>query len=323
MVGQLEATTRKYHDKELKDCTKFRSYYMTKLLANSREFVDGRSYTWPVKYARGTTQWLGEYEEQNRSPVEQITQAEEGYKFSSTSCVLSDQELKKNQGKERILNLLSKKLSMLRDDVEKDLATQVWTGDGVKEPRGIVGSATGWVDISADTGSLSGTIAGIIRGTDDTGAGLYTNWWQPYSDADIGGSITEAFVNALIQGCSHDADAPDLLISGKVVHQYVYGIATGLEREEHKDAAKLGFKSISINGIPYVWDEDCGSADADAIYAFRMADHALHFLKGSKMHRTEWFKPEKQRAIACDMINDLCYVIEVPRNQGGLGGITG
>ena len=325
LVSQIEATTQKYHDKELKDCTKFRSYYLTKLLGRSREFVDGRSYTWPVKYARVSTQWLAEYEKQERSPTEQITQAEEPYVFSSTACVLSEQELKKNQGKERILNLLSKKLSMLRDDVEKDLSTAIWTGDASKEPRGILSdtSTAGWIDMSADTGSQSGTVAGIVRGTDDTGSGLFTNWWQAHVDADIGGDISEDWINQLIQGCSHDKDAPDLLISGKTVHQYVYNIATGLEREPHSDAAKLGFKSISINGIPYVWDEDCGSADADAIFAFNMKDHGLYFLKGSKMHRTEWFKPQDQRAIVCDMINDLTFVVEVPRNQGGYGGITG
>lgn len=325
MVGQLEATTQKYHDKELKDCTRYRSYYMTKLMARSREFVDGRSYTWPLKYARLTTQWLSEYQKQERNPVEQITQAEEPYVFSSTSCILSEQELKKNQGKERILHLLSKKLQMLKDDVAKDLATQIWIGDAVKEPRGLLSgtSTAGWIDMSADTGSQSGTVAGIVRGTDDVGAGLYTNWWQAHVDADIGGAITEGWINKLIQGCSHDADSPDMLISGKVVHQYVYAIATGLEREEHKDAAKLGFKSISINGIPYVWDEDCGSADADGIFAFRLADHGLYFLKGSKMDRQPWFKPEDQRAYACDMYNDLTFVVEVPRNQGGYGGITG
>ena len=65
LVSQLEATTEKYHDKELKDCTTYRSYYMTKLLAQSREFVDGRAYTWPVKFARQDIQWLGEMEVQD------------------------------------------------------------------------------------------------------------------------------------------------------------------------------------------------------------------------------------------------------------------
>lgn len=320
LVDQLEATTEKYHDKELKDCTTYRSYYMTKLLAQSREFVDGRSYTWPVKFARQSIQWLGEMEKQDREHLEKISQAEESYKFSSTSCVLSEQELKKNSGKSRILNLLSRSLSMLKDDVAKSLSTAVWTGDAAKQPRGLVGDGR-WMDMTSVTASLDGDIAGITRGTDDTGAGLYTNWWSPII-TNQAGAHTETATNTMIQGCSWGADSPDVLISSKAVWGYYYTTATGDQTSEHRDTAKLGFKSMTINGMPFVWDDDCGAALAGCIYAFTMKDHALHFLKGSKMHRTKWFKPENQRALVCDMINDCVFVVERPRNQGGIYGIT-
>ena len=322
LVDQLEATTMKFHDKELKDCTSYRSYYMSKLMKNSREFVDGRAYTWPVKFARQSIQWLGEMEKQDREHLEKITQAEEDYKFSSTSCVFSEQELKKNSGKSRILNLLSRGLTMLKSDVGKSMSTAIWTGDADKEPRGLTGATVGWVDYSAATASLTGTIAGIIRGTDDVATGeLFDAWWRPYV-ADEGGAFAEASLHAVIQGCSWDANSPSLLVSSKAVWAFVYAKATGYQKEEHRDAAKLGFKSMTFDGIPYVWDDDCGSAASGVIFAFRMADHALHFLKGSKMHRTKWFKPENQRALVCDMINDCVFVVESSRNQGALYGVT-
>ena len=322
MVGQLEATTIKYHDKELKDCTSFRSYYFTKLMKNTRETLDGRSYTWPVKFKRQDIQWLAEMEKQDREHLEKITQAEEGYKFSSISAVLSEQELKKNSGKTRILPLLSKTLSMLKQDVSKSFSTAVWTGDGDKEPRGLVGTAKGWVDYSAATASLTGTIAGIIRGTDDVATGeLWDAWWRPYV-ADGGGASSQTKMNLAMMGCSWDADAPDMMVSGKTVWGYGYNIATGYQKEEHRDAAKLGFKSMTFNGLPWVWDDDCGAAASGVLFFFRMADHALHFLKGSRMHRTKWFKPENQRAIVCDIINDCLFVVEKSRNQAAIYGIT-
>ena len=323
MVGQLEATTIKYHDKELKDCTSFRSYYFTKLMKNTRETLDGRSYTWPVKFKRQDIQWLAEMEKQDREHIEKITQAEEGYKFSSISAVLSEQELKKNSGKTRILPLLSKTLSMLKQDVSKSFSTAVWTGNGDKEPRGLVGTAKGWVDISAITASLTGTIAGIIRGTDDVVTGeLWDAWWRPYV-ANQAGAITQSAMNTAIMGCSWDADAPDMMVSGKTVWGYGYAIATGYQKEEHRDAAKLGFKSMTFNGLPWVWDDDAGNAASTSVFFFRMADHALHFLKNSRMHRTKWFKPENQRAIVCDIINDCLFVVEKSRNQAAIYGITG
>lgn len=317
MVGQLEATTTQYHDKELKDCTSYRSYYMTKLMKNTRETLDGRSYTWPVKIARQDIQWLSEMEKQDREHLEKISQAEEDYKFSSISAVLSEQELKKNSGKSRILPLLSKTLSMLKSDVGKSFSTAIWTGDADKQPRGLVGAGVGWVDNSAVTASLTGTVAGIVRGTDDVATGkLWDSWWRPYVAS--GATITQAKMNLAIMGCSWDANAPDLMVSGKAVWNIGYNIATGYQREEHRDAAKLGFKSMTFNGLPWVWDDDAGAADADGLFFFRMADHALHFLKGSRMHRTKWFKPENQRAIVCDIINDCLFVVEAPRNQAAL-----
>ena len=323
MVGQLEATTTKFHDKELKDCTSFRSYYFTKLMKNTRETLDGRSYTWPVKIARQDIQWLSEMEKQDREHLEKISQAEEDYKFSSISAVLSEQELKKNSGKSRILPLLSRTLSMLKSDVGKSFSTAIWTGDGDKQPRGLVGEDVGWVDIHDVTANLAGTVAGIVRGTDDLATGeLWANWWRPYV-TNMAGSLTQAAMNTAIMGCSWDADAPDLMVSGKAVWGYGYNIATGYQREEHKDAAKLGFKSMTFNGLPWVWDDDAGSAASASLFFFRMADHALHFLKGSRMHRTKWFKPEDQRAIVCDIINDCLFVVEASRNQAGIYGITG
>ena len=322
MVGQLEATTTKYHDKELKDCTSFRSYYFTKLMKNTRETVDGRSYTWPVKIKRQDIQWLAEMEKQDREHLEKITQAEEGYKFSSISAVLSEQELKKNSGKSRILPLLSKTLSMLKSDVGKSFSTVVWTGDGDKEPRGLVGEDVGWVDCHSATASLAGKVAGIVRGTDDVATGeLWDSWWRPYVAA-MGGATSQTKMNLAMMGCSWDNDSPDTLISGKTVWGFGYNIASGIQREEHRDAAKLGFKSMTFNGLPWVWDDDCGAAASGTLFFFRMADHALHFLKGSRMHRTKWFKPENQRAIVCDIINDCLFVVEAPRNQAAIYGIT-
>ena len=322
LVSQLEATTQKYHDKELKDCTSYRSYYFSKLMKNSREFVDGRAYTWPVKFARQDIQWLGEMEKQDREHLEKITQAEEAYKFSSTSCVLSEQELKKNSGKSRILPLLSRSLSMLKDDVGRSFSTAIWTGDAAKEPRGLVGEDVGWVDCHSATASLAGTVAGIIRGTDDVATGeLWDSWWRPYV-ANEGGAHSMANTNLAISSCSWDSNAPDVAITSKAVWGYYYNTMSGYQREEHKDAAKMGFKSMTLNGMPFVWDDDAGAASSGTLFLFRMADHGLHFLKGSRMHRTKWFKPENQRALVCDMINDCVFVVEAPRNQAAIYGIT-
>lgn len=307
LVSQIEATTQKYHDKGLKDALAQRNYFFAKLMENSKEFADGRSYTWPVRYARHTTQWIGEYEEQDTSPVEQITQAEVDYKFSSTPCVLSEQELRKNQGKERILNLLSQKLSLLKDDVGYDLATQLIEGDGAKEPLGL----ESWVPEDPTTG----TVAGIDRSS--------YSWWRSQYD-NHNTTLVDGLPNVevILNNCTHGNERPDLMLTDKTTYGYLYANAASLQRFPNTDIAKYGFASFNFDGIPVIWTEELTATD-QRLYFLRMKDWELNFMKGSKMHRTEWFKPEKQRAIVCYMYNDLAFLCKQPRNQGVMFNITG
>lgn len=315
LVGQIEATTRKYHDKELVNATAEKNLFFSKLFAKSKTFADGRSYTWPVKYAKHTTQWIGEYEEQDTNPLEQITQAEVDYVWSSTPCVLSEQDLAKNSGKERILNLLSQKLTMLKDDVADGFATKLISGSGGKEPVGL----ETWVPENP----TSGTVAGITRGTDDTGAGNYTNWWQSQYD-NHNAALADGLPNVEIikNSCIHGNEKPDLMMTDATTYSYLYANAAGYQREEHKDTAKLGFVSFTFDGIPVTWSDELTASD-QRLYFLRMADWELNFLKDKKMHRTEWHKPEKQRAIVCYMYNDFTFLCKQPRNQGVMFNITG
>ena len=306
-IEQLEATTQKYHDKELKDATANKNLFFSKLFAKSKTFADGRAYTWPVKYDRMDTQWLAEYEKQNTSPKEQITQAEMPYVFSSTPCVLSDQELRKNSGKERILNLLSQKLTMLGDDVADGMATMLISGDGVKEPLGL----ESWVPEDP----TSGTVAGINRATYD--------WWRSHYDnhnAELAAGLPDVEIFKL--NCVHGNEKPDLMLTDATTYSYLYANAAAYQREPHSDTAKLGFVSFTFDGIPVTWSDELTATD-QRLYFLRLADWELNFMKGSKMHRTKWAKVNEQRAIACYMYNDLTFLCKNPRNQGVMFHITG
>lgn len=317
LVTRLEATTQKYHDKELRNATKTRSYLFAKLYGKARELYDGRSYTWPVRYGKKAMQWLGEYETQNATPMEQITQAEVNYRFSSIAAVLSEQELRKNQGKARILNLLSQKMKILREDVMDSMASALWDGndDNATGPIGI--------DIWVNSNGTSDTteVAGITRGTDDTDSNVsgteYDYWWCNKELAC--GSFTLDKVKQLALDCTHGSDSPDTYVTTKTVFRYAYGLATDIQRLGSESAAKLGFKSLNIDGIPLVWDDDC---DTGCLYEFNLKDWELLFLKGSKMDRRPWFKPEFQRALVTFIINDFATACHNPRNQGVLTGIT-
>jgi len=318
LASRLEATTKKYFDKELADATKTRSYLFAKLFGKAKAFADGRSYTWPVRYDKKSIQWMSEYELQERTPKEQITQAEVDYRFSSISAVLSEQELRKNQGKERILNLLRQKLVILKSDTMDSMASAVWAGDD-NDATGPIGIDV-WVYATGYNHATA--VAGITRGTDDTNASVsgteYDYWWSNKYKA-VTSPVTLDQLKELYLDCCHGADHPNLYVTTKAIYRYLYNLATPIQRMPHAGAAKLGFESMNIDGNAVVWDDDCTT---QSLYMFRMEDWDLVFIKGSKMDRRPWFKPENQRALVTDIINDFCTVCRNPRNQGVATGIT-
>jgi len=312
IATQMEATTAKFHDKELAKTGLEKNYFLSKLLAKAKETASGRSFTWRIKYAKSTTQWIGENEEQNTTPVEKITEVEVPYHQSSTPCYLSEFELQKNHGKERKLNLLSESLTMLRDDVADDLATQLISGDGVKEPLGL----ETWV--AEDPNVATPTLATIVRSE--------RTWMQnQYKDLSAGLGAGLPDLETLKIACAHGNESVNAVLTSRAAYTYIYANLVGLQREPHTDAAKLGFTSFTWDGMPVTWSDEIESAKSggDSIYLLRLADWELNFMPGMRMKRTKWFKPERQRAIVCYMYNDCVLVCKKPWNQGVLHDVTG
>jgi len=281
IASQLEATTRKYHDKELAKTGLEKNYFLTKLLGKAKMTASGRSFTWRIKYAKSTTQWLGENEEQETAPVEKITEVEVPYHQSSTPCYLSEFELQKNHGKERKLNLLSESLTMLKDDVSDNLAAILIDGDGVKEPLGL----ETWV---AEDPNVSDPLLATIDRSERT--------WMQNQYHDLSGGLGAGLLEleTLKLECAHGTEQVDMILTSSSAYRYIYANIVGYQTEPHNDAAKLGFVSFSWDGIPVTYSDEieAGKSGGDSIYLLRLKDWELNFMPDSRMKRTEWFKPE-------------------------------
>lgn len=315
IASQFEATTKEYHDKELVNTGLQKNYFLTKLLNKAKQTATGRMYTWRVKFDKSDTQWLAEFEEQNTATPEKITEAKVGYVFSSTPCMISAQELKKNHGNERKLNLLTESLEMLQDDVTDNLATVLISGTAaLKQPIGL----ETWVQ--EVPGTTTPTSVAEIDRSDRT-------WWRNQA-TDLSGTLGLGMpsLESLKLACAHGSEKVDAILTSKTAYAWMYANAVGLQREEHKDAAKLGFVSFTWDGMPVTYSDEIesGKSGGDSIYLLRLKDWELNFMADEgRMHRTEWFKPEKTRAICCYMYNDLTLLCKKPYNQGVLFDVTG
>jgi len=207
---------------------------------------------------------------------------------------------------------------MLQEDVEDAMATVLISGTSANsQPIGL----ESWVQedpVSGDAGT-EGSKVGNIDGSDRT-------WWNNQAtDLSAALALGMPTLEALKLACAHGNEKPDFILTSKTVYSWFYANTVGYQREEHKDAAKLGFVSFSWDGMPVTYSDEIEATKdgGDSIYLLRMADWELNFMADEgKMHRTEWFKPEKQRAIVCYMYNDFMLACKKRWNQGVLHDIT-
>ena len=330
LVKQLEATTRKYHDRELRKAIVWKNYFWLKLFKRSRTLSGGRSFTWPIEMGDGEgIQWITDYSILNRIPSETITQAELDWVFGNRAVTLSKQEVSKNSGKEAIVNLLSKKMAYTTRRMQKSLSDAIWVGAGGMQPTGI---STGTLTAPTAGGAIATTpaateYAGITRGTEDVATGQACdsdNWWSN-SSTDCGGALTQDKMEEAYLDVCQGSESPSLIVTDKVGFRMFYNIATPIQREPHSDVAKLGFKSISFNGIPIIWDDGCPGKNTDRrVYFFNLENGIeLNWLSGWKMKREPWHKPEDQHALVTDISMGFVFAVTNPRHQIVWHTITG
>jgi hypothetical protein len=212
-----------------------------------------------------------------------------GYGWSRVvgSLIMSDQEEDENKGPEAIFKLLTAKLDVLEESIQDKFNSYLYGAGGGTDPNGLA-------NLIPDD-PTTGTLGGISRVTE-------TQWRT--SAYQFGGNldatnIEEAFDDVLMD-LKLKNDKPNIMITGRnMMRTYRQAVRDKLvinmaDTKSGKAMYDLGFEGVSHNGIPMVYDEDCG---VNRVYFINSKYLRLHILKGVNMKVKELVAPWNLDAI--------------------------
>lgn len=229
----------------------------------------GANITNPLTIGRNPN--ITSYQYYDEVPVAQTSEFTTiGYGWSRVAgtFIISDQEVDENTGEAALFKLLQAKLDVLEESIKEKFSEYLYGAGTGTDPLGL--SA-----LIPDDPTI-GTLGGLSRVTEQQ--------WRT-SAYQFGGAldptnIEEAFDDILLD-LKLKGDKPDLILVGRnILRMYRQAVRDKImitldQSSKGKGMFDLGFEGVTHNGIPMIYDEDCGVNRAYFINSKYMRTHIL------------------------------------------------
>ena len=224
-----------------------------------RPISGGSKIVEELEYGEGDLTWYSGYDTISYTPKQLFTAAEYSLKLCAVPVAISGEDLLKNSGKERIVDLFEKRVENAIKTIGNKMSAAIYsdgTGSSGKEIGGLA-------LLVADT-PTTGTVGGINRAT--SGNEFWRNKSTQMTEALSIDNIHAAMDKMYMSLC-RGTDKPDLIIC----NNDIYGIyeATLLPQQRYSDnkLADAGFTSIKFKGADLICDGgQNGHCPNDKIY---------------------------------------------------------
>ncbi len=245
-IGEIVTTTLRHRNKELADNVS-RNNPLLKILqekGNVRTVAGGRDIVEELEYAENSTvQWFSGYEEFNVQPSEVFDAATFDFKQLVCSVTMSGLEEMKNSGKERIINLLDKRIKNAEKTLANEVARELFN-DGTTANK--IG---GLRYLIADDPTASATVGGINQNT--------YSFWRNQTEVEGADNTILTGMGILWRECNRNSDHPDLIIMDNNYVGAFEGVAQLQQRFMSKDKAEVGFDHLVYKTAKVVYDTNC------------------------------------------------------------------
>ena len=224
-----------------------------------RPISGGSKIVEELEYGEGDLTWYSGYDTIEYTPKQLFTAAEYSLKLCAVPVAISGEDLLKNSGKERIVDLFEKRVENAIKTIGNKMSAAIYsdgTGSSGKEIGGLA-------LLVADT-PTTGTVGGINRAT--SGNEFWRNRSTQMTEALSTDNIHAAMDKMYMSLC-RGTDKPDLIIC----NNDIYGIyeSTLLPQQRYSDnkLADAGFTSIKFKGADLICDGgQNGHCPNDKIY---------------------------------------------------------
>jgi hypothetical protein len=246
------------------------------MATNRVEYEDGGwEITNPLTVGRNPN--VGTYEYYQTLPVNQtneFTTIRYGWSRFAGTVIISEQEEDENRGRAQIFKLMKAKMEVLEESIKEQFSAYLYAAGGGTDPLGLASL------IPDDP--TTGTMAGLSRAAEP-------QWRTSSYDFNVGGidstNIEEAFDDVLMD-LTVKGEKPDIILCGRNLYR-IYRAAVRdkitinlSESNSGKKMMDLGFKGVSHQSVPMMYDEDC---PVNKAYFINSKYLRLHVLKHVNM----------------------------------------
>jgi hypothetical protein len=256
-VSELLTSTLWHSQREAADNVTRNNAVLTKLEASGRIKKVGGGYNLREEIAykeNDTFMYYDGAEVLNTNASQHLSAAEYDWKQAAVAVVITGKELRMNNDKEQLIDLLDSRVENAMDTMKNKIAEGVYS-DGT----GTGGKQIGGLRHIIPTNPAVGTVGGI-------NAANYA-FWRPvvYSCLTDGGSpasaatIEDHFMSHWVQ-VSRGADKPDLYLLDNDFYRYFHQAQRSIARITNPSSAlvKAGFQTLQFMGAELVLDGGYG-----------------------------------------------------------------
>lgn len=257
---ELVSTTFRKHAKDVKDNVSKNNALCRKLMDKGQHRTEdgGLSIVQALDYqANGTYQRYSGYDVLNISASDVISAAEFQWRQIAINVVASGEELRKNSGDSRIVNLVKARMKNAMRTFKNNFSADLYSDGSLSN------QINGLQALVADTGT--GTVGGI----DSSSFPFWRNIVQSAAAPLQGGgaivpsaTTIESLMLPLYLALTRADDQPDLIVASNDYYTFFEASQTSLKRYNDTQSAKGGLVSLMYKKAEVVFDGGSGIPDA-------------------------------------------------------------
>lgn len=234
-----------------------------------------------LEYGEGDLTWYSGYQTITYSPKQLFTAAEYALKLCAVPVAISGEDLLKNAGKERTLNLFDKRIENAFKTMKNQLAAGLYS-DGT----GSSGKEIGGLKYLVADDPTSGTVGGINRAT--SGNEFWRNKSITASEALTVQTIGKKMNDMWLKLCRNN-EHPDVIVASDDMYSLFDNSLTQLQRFTDPKLAEAGFENLKFKSAQVIFegghcpDKHMYFLNTKYIYLRPHKDRNMKVINGNRM----------------------------------------
>lgn len=213
---------------------------------NIRPVSGGTKIVEELEYGESDSIWYTGYDKIDFTNPQLFSAAEFDLKLLAAPVGISGEELLKNAGKERVIDLLEAKIKNAEKTLMNQMSTAIYsdgTGSGGKQ-------LTGLQALVSDA-PTTGTVGGIDRASNEF-------WRNQAKTSAVTAENIYAAMNEVYMACSRGSDRPDIIVADDELYATYEASLVPQQRFTNAKLAEAGFTNLKFKGADVIYDGGIG-----------------------------------------------------------------